>query len=223
MFVRYRKITADGTQPHGVQAKINCHGRCKRGRRLQCPIKPRCRWRIGLEIVDDAMALALVPYRLQVSLIENHRRDGRVRQEHIADLGTIPGHLLPEFWAGIDPALAAKLKRDDWDLHSTKARLAFWEAAKPRLDRLANRLDPKAIRMIVHHRIPWPKQAERELAEAREDFRFWKSQHEADTKILETHERMLSTLMKQTSEQREMMHKHALLAGKAGERLAKLR
>ena len=32
------------------------------------------------------------------------------------------------------------------------ARVAFWENAKPRLDRLANRLDPKALRMAIHHR-----------------------------------------------------------------------
>jgi hypothetical protein len=168
MFVRYRKLTADGIQPRGVHAKIYCQGGChhRRGRHyLQCPFKPRCRWRIGLGVVDDA----LVPYRLQVSLIENRREGGWVRQEHIADFGTVDGYLLPEFWEGLDPATAAKLKADDWDIRSTQTRVAFWDNAKPRLERLSNRLDPKTIRLRVHQRIPWPMQAERGLAEARSD------------------------------------------------------
>jgi hypothetical protein len=50
------------------------------------------------------------------------------------------------------------------------ARIAFWNTVKPRLDRLSNRLDPKAMRMAIHARIPWPKQDERDMAEARREF-----------------------------------------------------
>jgi hypothetical protein len=221
MFVRYRKLTADGIKPHGVHAKINCKGRCYRRRYLQCPLKPRCRWRIGLEVVDDAIALALVPYRVQVSLIENRREDGRVRQEHIADLGSVDGCLLPEFWKDIDPAIAGKIKAEDWDLCSTKARIAFWDGAKPRLERLSNRLDPKAIRMIVHQRIPWPMQTERDLAEARSDFRFWHGMQDADVKMIEANEKAIAHLSEQNVELREQMHKNAMWAAKAAERLAK--
>jgi hypothetical protein len=61
-------------------------------------MRPRCRWRIGVE-----HGVELQPYRLLVSLIENRRVDGKVRQEHVASLGAIDGHLLPSFYAGIDP------------------------------------------------------------------------------------------------------------------------
>ena len=60
-------------------------------------MKPRCRWRIGVD-----HGLALVPYRLHVQLAENRRVDGKVRQEHVADLGAIDGAMLADFWAGID-------------------------------------------------------------------------------------------------------------------------
>jgi len=152
MFVRFRKIVSDGRRPSpgGVNSKLACQGHCKRRRSLKCPIKPRCRYRIG-----DA-----VPYRLQVSIVENTRIHGKVRQEVIAELGSIDGIWLAEFWEGLDPAL----RTDRWFDQSVAARVAFWNAAKPRLDRLANRLDPKAMRMAIHARIPWPKQDERDAA-----------------------------------------------------------
>ena len=86
----------------------------------------------------------------QIELVENRRIDGRVRQEHVADLGSVPGWLLPEFRAGLDPETVAKTKTEDWDTRSIKARMAFWDQAKPRLDHLANRLDPKTFRIIIH-------------------------------------------------------------------------
>jgi hypothetical protein len=55
-----------------------------------CPLRPRCRWRIGG---------GRVPYRLLVAVIENRRVNGKVRQEHVADLGAIEGHWLPSFFA----------------------------------------------------------------------------------------------------------------------------
>jgi hypothetical protein len=67
MFVRYRKIKSDGFEPGGVAAKIACAGPCQRRARHQCPMKPRCRWRIGLG--EDVCEI--IPYRLQVSIIEN--------------------------------------------------------------------------------------------------------------------------------------------------------
>jgi hypothetical protein len=133
----------------------------------------------------------LTPYRLQVQLLENRRDGSNVCQEHVATLGAIAAWLLPEFWVGIDAA--AQIKADNWDIYSVQARLAFWEAAKPRLDRLANRLDPKAVRMEIHRRIPWPKQAEREIAEAREDFRSWSARHQMSITVAERHEKLAAT------------------------------
>jgi hypothetical protein len=218
MFVRYRKLSSDGRAPLGVTAARNCPGICKRRRNFHCPKKPRCRWRIGLLRLADP----LVPYRLHVSLAENRREAGRVRQEHVADLGTVDGYLLPEFWNGLDPTLVAQIKADNWDLRSVNARLAFWNEAKPRLDRLSNRLDPKAIRMAIHQRIPWPKQAERDLAEAREDFRFWKGLHDMQANQIEAYEKTIETVTKDNAELREEASKSARAAAHAAARLVKL-
>src|SRR6516164_7516010 len=132
MSVRYRKIVSDGTEPCGVAAQRNCNGSCRsryRSRVGRCPRKPRCRWRIGMLQLPDG----LVPYRLKVSIIENRRVDGKVRQEHVADLGTIDGHMLPEFWAGLDSSKIVEIQWENWSDHSVYARIAFWETAKPRL------------------------------------------------------------------------------------------
>src|SRR5262249_26266716 len=76
--------------------------------------------------------------------------DGSAVALEVADLGSLDGYLLPEFWEGFDPAHVAAIKADNWDSCSVCARMTFWENAKPRLDRLANRLDPKAVRMEIH-------------------------------------------------------------------------
>jgi hypothetical protein len=55
--------------------------------------------------------------RLQISLIDTRRIDGKVRQEHIASLGSVPP----------DP--------------SVQDRRTFWTQVHPRLSRLDNRLD----------------------------------------------------------------------------------
>jgi hypothetical protein len=56
--------------------------------------------------------------RLQISLIDTRRIDGKVRQEHVASLGSVP----PDA--------------------SVQDRVAFWTQVHPRLSRLDNRLDP---------------------------------------------------------------------------------
>ena len=185
----------------------------------QCPCKPRCRWRIGA--VGDELALA--PYRLQVELVENRRVDGRVRQEHVADLGSVPGWLLPEFWAGLDPETVAKTKTEDWDTRSIKARMAFWDQAKPRLDHLANRLDPKTFRMVIHQRIPWPMQTERKIAEARSDFAFWKAAYDGQIKHIEGYEKVVAKANKEIAEARENAEKWAPLVAEAARKLAATR
>jgi hypothetical protein len=76
--------------------------------------------------------------RLQASLIETHRRDGKVRHEHVASLGSVP----------------LSLSRAD--------RIAFWTALHPRLAKLDNRLDatakvatpPFVRRFSESHRFP---------------------------------------------------------------------
>jgi hypothetical protein len=71
--------------------------------------------------------------RLLVSLAATRRIDGRPRQEHIADLGSID----------IEP--------------SAEARIAFWRRLHERLGRLSNRVDAASLGPIlgaVNARIP---------------------------------------------------------------------
>jgi hypothetical protein len=73
--------------------------------------------------------------RLELSLVETRRVDGRVRQEHIASLGALR-----------DPP-------------ETADRVAFWRRLHERLGRLGNRLDGAAqgdILTAVHARVPMP-------------------------------------------------------------------
>lgn len=71
--------------------------------------------------------------RLEASLIETRRLDGKVKHLHVAALGSVP-----------HPASGA----DRW---------WFWRGANERLGRLSNRLDAAeeaAIRQALHDRIP---------------------------------------------------------------------
>ena len=65
------------------------------------------------------------PKRLHLSLVASHRVGGRMTQEHIAALGSIP---IP---------------------FNTTERVVFWRKAIERLDRLSNRLDAETHAAIV--------------------------------------------------------------------------
>lgn len=149
MFVRFRERKSDGRQPLFVAAMIMCDGWCKVRRpkdyattyappppsRQRCRKSSPCRWRIGF-VGED---LELMPYRLLVSVAHNQRIAGKVRQQHIADLGSIDGHLLPAFFNGIEPSAAEEIKQarpgyipewsiwrggmEDWHTASVRARV----------------------------------------------------------------------------------------------------
>jgi hypothetical protein len=81
--------------------------------------------------------------RLNVSIVETAREGGKVRQEHIATLGSV--HLPP----------------------SPADRVRFWVKAHQRLSTLDNRLDDKtrlAILTAVNARIPMPTAEDQEAA-----------------------------------------------------------
>lgn len=193
MFVRFRQRPNAGTQPTAVQAIKQCTGRCKerKGQRCGpgfrigtgCPERPRCQWRIG--------TIGLLPYRLLASLIENRRAAGKVRQEHIADLGAIDGHMLLPFFEGIEPELAnaARINLEQWFRASITARLAFWQQLGERLARLSNRLsadETAAIRQTINERIPQPTEAELaqlrswDIADELERWQIWKTREVSD-------------------------------------------
>lgn len=134
-------------------------------------------------------------HRLKVYIVENVRRDGRVVQETIAYLGSIDAGYLN----GGDERL------------SIAARIAFWEAANPRLKTLANRLgdDAKRLRMAVHARIPWPmapERARRALLEAEHEAEMWHRMYGSTSKIIEGHERIIA----HSTEQKKVLSGQAL-------------
>ena len=222
MFIRFRKINSDGKRPKAADAKIMCAGYCQHRAYMECPVKPRCRWRIGVD-----HGLRLVPYRLNVALAENKRDDGKVRQEHIAQLGSIEAAWLPEFWEGIDPALAAKIKGKDWKLNSLRARTAFWKGANHRLKQLANRLGPdlKRLRIAAHARVPYPKEPERkklELLEAKADFDQAKSNIESAQRMVETGKKMVEKAQRGVAESEKLAQYEVRVGAAASAKLAKL-
>src|SRR5262245_2847905 len=97
--------------------------------------------------------------RLRLSLVETHRQDGQVRQEHVDTLSSLP------------------LPSDVAD------RIEFWGRLHERLGRLSHRLNPEAQRKIlgeVHARIPMvtpDEQRALQLENARTEERFWSDLH----------------------------------------------
>jgi hypothetical protein len=145
MFVRFREVKAE-RYGRGFREERICAGECKNRPRSYprygvgmivtgrtflegCPMKPIC-------------PLARPRVRLDVSLVEAHRVDGKVRQRHIASLGSIIG--------------------DD-----LRAREAFWDECDARLARLSNRLGPELdrLRQIIAARIPPLTDADRQALE----------------------------------------------------------
>jgi hypothetical protein len=97
--------------------------------------------------------------RLQASLVETRRINGKVRHEHIASLGSV----------GLPP--------------SVEDRIAFWQRLHQRLANLSKRLDAAAQAKVlgdVHARIPMVTPDEQQalkLKNARADERFWSNLH----------------------------------------------
>jgi hypothetical protein len=77
--------------------------------------------------------LRQTPNRLQVSLVEGRRVDGKVRHRHVAMLGSIPG---------------------PWEIAD---RITFWLELHQRLGRLSNQIsaaDLHKVMVAIHERIP---------------------------------------------------------------------
>jgi hypothetical protein len=93
------------------------------------------------------------PRRLQVSLVETRRIDGKVRHEHVAALGSIEVPL------------------------SIAGRIEFWRRLHERLVTLANRIPAQAkILGDIHARIPMVTAEEQralQLENAEAEARFW--------------------------------------------------
>jgi hypothetical protein len=143
MFIRFREQTA---RRYGDGVR-ECVGKCKdrprhyarygvgvyvKGRTFVkgCPMKPLC-------------PLAQPRRRLEVSIIETCREGGKVRQRHVASLGTL--------WS---------------DTPADRER--FWIECEARLERLSNRLGPDLdrLRQAIAARIPPITDADRAAMDA---------------------------------------------------------
>jgi hypothetical protein len=113
-------------------------------------------------------------HRLQLSLVETRRIDGRVRHEHIASLGSIENP--PTAWA----------------------RTAFWQLLHERLAKLSNRVDPATQGRIlgaVHERIPMvtpDEQRSLQLENAKAEEQFWMRLHELYEQRVEGQQKLVA-------------------------------
>src|ERR1700681_2586525 len=113
--------------------------------------------------------------RLQVSLLETRRINGKVRNEHVASLGSVEM-----------PATAA-------------SRLAFWARLHDRLAKLSNRLDATAQGKIlgdVHARIPMvtlDEQRALQLENAEADEKWWTGLQDIGQSQVSGHKELVAT------------------------------
>ncbi len=107
--------------------------------------------------------------RLQVSLVETRRVDGKVRHEHVASFGSV-----------------------EWP-PSVEDRIAFWQRLHKRFAKLSNRVDAVAQTKIlgdIHARIPMvtlDEQRALQLENAKADEQFWSSLHDMHAGNVEGH------------------------------------
>jgi hypothetical protein len=115
------------------------------------------------------------PNRLQVSVVETRRIDGKVRHEHVASLGSIETPL------------------------SVAGRIAFWRRVNERLATLGNRIDPARqgkVRSDIHARIPMvtaDEQRALQLENAEADERFWSVMHDMNQERVDGHKALVAT------------------------------
>jgi hypothetical protein len=108
-------------------------------------------------------------HRLQASVIETRRIDGKVRHDHIASLGSVEVPL------------------------TVVSRLAFWQRLHERLAKLSNRIDAAMQGKIMgeaHGRIPMvtaDEQLSLQLENAEAEERFWTGRRDTDQATAEDH------------------------------------
>jgi hypothetical protein len=107
------------------------------------------------------------PRRLQLSLVETRRNNGKVRHEHVASLGAVATPL------------------------TVAGRVEFWQGLHQRLGRLSNRVDGEMQAKIlgaVHARLPMPTVDETHalrLEEAKQHEAAWRIRHVTTEEIVE--------------------------------------
>jgi hypothetical protein len=143
--------------------------------------------------------------RLQASLIETSRANGKVVAEHIGTLGSV------------DAAM------------SVRERLAFWAKLPERLTRLGNRVGPDEHAKIygaLHARIPMVTVEEQRAvqeANAEGDGRFWEAMRDMGTASVEEHKALISAAEARIAEQTPKAAKAGERAQAAKDRLDRIR
>jgi hypothetical protein len=142
--------------------------------------------------------------RLQVSLVETHRVDERIRHSHVAGLGSI-------------------------NVTASQAdRIAFWTRPHQRLATLANRMNSQTqgtILAAVHTRIPIPTPDEQrtvQLENAKADARFWESLHGMHADRAEGNKSVTAALARNIAADEARAVEAAAKLKAATERVAKL-
>jgi len=116
------------------------------------------------------------PSRLEISIVETRRVDGKVRHEHVASLGSIE----------VPPSVAD--------------RVAFWRRVNDRFGKLSNRIDPATqgkMRGDLHARVPMvtaDEQRALQLENAEADERFWASLHGMNQEQVDGHKALAVTV-----------------------------
>jgi hypothetical protein len=144
------------------------------------------------------------PYRLQLSLVETRRADGKVRHEHVASLGSIE----------TPPTVAD--------------RVAFWARLHERLARLSNRLDGEAQGKVlgaVHARVPMVTADEQrvlQLENAKADAGQWSRLHGMHAATVEDHKALAATVAASIAEGESDVAQTAASAKAAQERVERI-
>jgi hypothetical protein len=144
-------------------------------------------------------------HRLQASLVENRRVDGRVRHEHIASLGSV----------GTPPSVAD--------------RVEFWRQVHERFSRLGNRIDAEAqakLLAAVHARIPMATIDEiraLQLENAEADERFWNSLHDMQTEQADGNKRLAAAAERAAAKSKAEAEKARAKAETAKDRVARIK
>ncbi len=130
-------------------------------------------------------------HRLQVSIVETRRVDGKVRHEHVASFGSV-----------------------EWP-PSVEARFAFWQRLHERLAKLSNRVDATAQAKVlgaIHARIPMVtigEQRSLQLRNAEADEHFWSRIHDMHAGTVEDHNGLATTVERKVVEGQAEMAKAA--------------
>ncbi|MET3994892.1 hypothetical protein ABID65_006558 [Bradyrhizobium sp. S3.9.2] len=142
--------------------------------------------------------------RLQASLLQSHRADGKVRHEHIAMLGTVDA----------PPSVAG--------------RIVFWQRLHERMTQLGNRIDAAAQAKLlgdIHARIPMvtpDEQRTLQLDNAKADAQAWDTIADLHAGTAGDHEHLIANAERVKATAAAEQAKAAAEAARAKDRIARI-